>query len=449
MPLNGSGSYSSPASTWNPAVSNTTINSTDWAALLADLSTALSTAMYKDGQATPTANLPMGGFKLTGLAAGNATGNSVRYEQFFPTFNTTGPVNETKTTVASASSPDIWTSVGNVVDYTGTVTATGFAAAPQAGARRTLVCAGAAPFTAGANLLIQGYASGSTFTAAAGDLIDVVAITTTQFRLTIRNASGLPVVGTSVPRNYIAGLTLNTAGSSATMSIAAGQAADSTNADLMTLSSSISKTTSAWAVGTGNGGLDTGSIANSTWYHFYEIKRPDTQVVDVLFSVSASAPTMPANYTLKRRIGAGLTNGSAQWVAFVQDGDLFTLSATVEDISAANPGTGAVTRTMGSIPLGIRVRGIFQAQARSVTTGTTITGLLSDLSASSESMANDGSTAGNFWYQAATASQATGAQVEVMTNTSQQIRSIIGFSDANVVLHIRTRGWYDSRGKDA
>src|SRR3954469_24131198 len=90
MPLNGSGSYSAPASTWNPAVTNTTINSTDWTALLADLTTALSTAMYKDGQATPTANIPMGGFKLTGLAAGNASGNSLRYEQVNGVVTTAG-----------------------------------------------------------------------------------------------------------------------------------------------------------------------------------------------------------------------------------------------------------------------------------------------------------------------------------------------------------------------
>lgn len=43
--------------------------------------TGLSTALCKDGQSTPTANLPMGGFKLTGLGAGSAAGHSVRWEQ--------------------------------------------------------------------------------------------------------------------------------------------------------------------------------------------------------------------------------------------------------------------------------------------------------------------------------------------------------------------------------
>jgi hypothetical protein len=88
-----------------------------------------------------------------------------------------------------------------------------------------------------------------------------------------------------VLRSYLAGLTLSTAGSSATFSVAAGVAADSTNADMMTLSGSISKTTSSWTAGSGNGALDTGAIANNTWYHAYLIKRTDTQIVDVLISL--------------------------------------------------------------------------------------------------------------------------------------------------------------------
>jgi len=99
----------------------------------------------------------------------------------------TGGINEAKTTVASATTPDIFAvTVGGYIDYTGTTTCTGFVAAPQAGAVREIRCSGAAPFTAGANMLIDGYASGETFTATADDRIIVRAETTTQFRLTIR-----------------------------------------------------------------------------------------------------------------------------------------------------------------------------------------------------------------------------------------------------------------------
>jgi hypothetical protein len=97
--------------------------------------------------------------------------------------------------------------------------------------------------------------------------------------------------GGIVLRSYLAGLTMSTAGGSATMTIAAGQAADSTNVAVMNLAASLAKTTSAWAVGAANGCLDTGAIANTTWYHFYQIMRSDTGVVDVLCSTSARTAT--------------------------------------------------------------------------------------------------------------------------------------------------------------
>lgn len=80
MARNGSGTYSLPAG--NPVVTGTTIQST-WAnTTLSDIATALTQSLSQDGQTPVTANLPMGGFKLTGLAAGTTAGDSVRYEQF-------------------------------------------------------------------------------------------------------------------------------------------------------------------------------------------------------------------------------------------------------------------------------------------------------------------------------------------------------------------------------
>src|SRR5438128_12570260 len=58
-----------------------------------------------------------------------------------------------------------------------------------------------------------------------------------------------------VARGYLAGLTLSTAGSSATMTIGAGQAVESNNASVMVLASGLNKTTSSWAVGSHHGGL--------------------------------------------------------------------------------------------------------------------------------------------------------------------------------------------------
>lgn len=65
MPRNGSGLYVLPAG--NPVATQTLITSA-WAnATMNDLAFAISQSLSKDGQTTPTNNLPMGGFRLTGL----------------------------------------------------------------------------------------------------------------------------------------------------------------------------------------------------------------------------------------------------------------------------------------------------------------------------------------------------------------------------------------------
>lgn len=111
-----------------------------------------------------------------------------------------GAQNFARATVASAATTaDIWNALGNQIDFTGTATVTGFPAAPQAGASRKLICAGACSFTAGANMLIDGVSSGNTLTCAANDIINVEAVSTTQFRLTRIRYLGKPV--TDVAKN--------------------------------------------------------------------------------------------------------------------------------------------------------------------------------------------------------------------------------------------------------
>lgn len=129
----------------------------------------------------------------------------------------TGAQNFARATVASAATTsDIWSASGNQIDFTGTATVTGFPAAPQAGASRELICAGACAFTAGANMLIDGVASGATVTCAANDVVIVRAISLTQFRLTRQRYDGFPQ---GVPRgtSVLMLLTGNGHGSTNTM----------------------------------------------------------------------------------------------------------------------------------------------------------------------------------------------------------------------------------------
>jgi hypothetical protein len=245
----------------------------------------------------------------------------------------------------------------------------------------------------------------------------------------------------TVMRSYLAGCTMSTAGSSTTMSIAAGSATDTTNVSAMALAA-IAKTTSAWALGTAAGGLDTGSIATNTWYAFYVIQRPDTGVVDLTFSTNGTTPALPTNYTLYRRIGWGRTNVTSQWILFRQDGDRFIWAVPVHDVNA-NTATGSRTaRALTAPPLSVVIADIFMnTTATGVTQRTMLTSdEMNDtpVTDSSKSLscraANDG------------ASAALGARFEFRLNASRQMYDR---GDATCNMIYNTCGWIDTRGRDA
>jgi hypothetical protein len=68
MPRNGSGTYTAPSNTFNPATPFTTISTTAWNATLADLVAALTDSLSRSGSGGMQAALAMGGFKVTGAA---------------------------------------------------------------------------------------------------------------------------------------------------------------------------------------------------------------------------------------------------------------------------------------------------------------------------------------------------------------------------------------------
>lgn len=65
------------------------------------------------------------------------------------------------------------------------------------------------------------------------------------------------------------------------------------------------------AAAAGANGLDTGSLAASTWYAVWVIYNPTTPAVAGLLSLSATTPTLPTGYTHKARVGWIRTDGTA------------------------------------------------------------------------------------------------------------------------------------------
>ena len=241
-------------------------------------------------------------------------------------------------------------------------------------------------------------------------------------------------------RSYIAGLTMSTAGASATMSIAAGQATNSTNVSLINLAST-SKTTAAWAVGNGTGGLDTGTIANSTKYYFYVIRRPDTSVVDVVFSANSTSPTLPTNYTQFRYIGMGLTNGTAQWTAFTQIGDEFYWSTPVIEFNAVGVTVAALLTV--TVPLGRKVKVIFALSALA-SNGIYLSDPSNADLVSTYGVGGVPATGLGQGGNGGVAAVATADQASCWTNASAQIRHRENNASQ---IGIVTQGWIDYRGR--
>ena len=73
MSRNGSGVYQ-PSATGYPAVASTTIESAKFNAVIADIATALTLSIAANGETTVTANIPLAGYKITGL--GNASADT-------------------------------------------------------------------------------------------------------------------------------------------------------------------------------------------------------------------------------------------------------------------------------------------------------------------------------------------------------------------------------------
>lgn len=172
-----------------------------------------------------------------------------------------------------------------------------------------------------------------------------------------------------IPRAAIEGLTYANAGGDPTndISVNVGSAMDATNTRFLVLGAGITKKLDApWAAGNDQGGLDTGSIADGDYFVWF-INRPDTNASDILFSTSATAPAMPANYTFKRLIG-WFKRASSAIVPFktyeMAGGGLeFFWTTPRRDVNLASTLTASSRSDVLSVPTAFSVIAHFRALA--------------------------------------------------------------------------------------
>jgi hypothetical protein len=211
---------------------------------------------------------------------------------------------------------------------------------------------------------------------------------------------------------------------------------------MMTLANAMTKSLTAvsgqtgWTPGSGNWGLDTGTVAATAWYHVFLIQRPDTGAVDILLSTSATAPTMPSPYSKKRRIGS-IVNVSSAILGFTQVGDQFLWNAARTDLSNAGANTTWQSVTLATPP-GVKTLAIVVGQFNASGSNLWIAIAPPDITAST-----GGATLLSLYANVAGWVTQT---LQVRTNTLSQINYQSNVTIANG-FYIITQGYIDNRGK--
>ena len=149
MPRNGSGQYSAPTNSWNPAINGVPATAADWQAVLNDIVSAMTQSVSRDGQTAMTGNLPMAGNKVTGLGNATASGDALTFAQLF----SQGQQQD----VPAAATTDIGAQLSTLINVTGGATITSFGT--NYNGPRFLRFAGVCTLTNSATLVLPGGAN--------------------------------------------------------------------------------------------------------------------------------------------------------------------------------------------------------------------------------------------------------------------------------------------------
>lgn len=383
MPRNGSGGYTVPQNSWNPAINGMGALPNDWMAILNDMVAAIQASIAADGQTPITGSLNFGNNRLRNVGAPQGQGDGLRFEQMMK-----GADIPSAATIAFPIE-------GALFDVTGTTTITGISGSfPGRGVLVRFM--DALTLTNGTNLILPG---GADITTQAGDFAAFVCLDGTKWQCWLYPARSERLVssdyfGPTAPSTTWPGMTWADSGTNTLWrrnaadddwvnegtifkralpeyaigdvptvdkgpiyGIGAGpmewggtqyegvtaaiqgshknlkgsatgtdaHVAFSADQVVVEAANGTFKTLRAVSLDidsatVGVNGLDTGTLVASTWYSAWVIWNGTTTAG--LLSLSATAPTLPTGYTHKARVGWIRTDATANKrpLSFVQAG---------------------------------------------------------------------------------------------------------------------------------
>lgn len=191
----------------------------------------------------------------------------------------------------------------------------------------------------------------------------------------------------------------------------------------------------AWASGTGNGGMDTGSIPTSGGLYLYAIYHPDDGV-DYIGSTTdpTTGPSLPTGYTKYAYIGYRPTDSSANFYSVIQTGTYHELYPVVQFYGSTNPGTSSIDHT---VQAPIRAK----AQLWSVLSSSSVTTYLWAGNPATTPSVN--SPAGNI-HQGVSAGDGDRMTFDIALDDSSQMRTRLSASNSGVYQGLALQGWTDT-----
>lgn len=259
--------------------------------------------------------------------------------------------------------------------------------------------------------------------------------------------SGFSGATGSLPFGYIAGLTTSVGtDTDHDIDIAVGSARSTGDTADLKLTSGLTKQIDAsWAAGTNQGGMFTGSVASLTTYHLFLIRKDSDGSIDAGFDTSASAANIPSGYTAYRRIASVLTNGSANIRGYTQQDDSFYIDSVRQDYSTSNPGTSATLRAV-TVPTGIKVIALHVFALQDGDPASNTEALVTGPDQTDDTPSSSKHTVR---LLSGTAQPTESVFIQLLTDTSGQIRTRLSNSDAGVAIRGYSYGWIDARDKNS
>ena len=436
MAFNGTGTFLRIYNWVTDKVNGVPITASRFDAELDGMATGLSNCITKDGQTTITANIPLNSNKLTGVGSGTARTDTINVGQVqdnqFQYLGTTGGGADVYTL---APSPAI-TAYTTTQKFTAKINATNLTTTPY-----LQISSIASPTTTAiikklsatkteiavevSDLLINGIYDFKRNSA--NDAWIVLNPEKDFYDLTNLTKATTTTQGISYLNNPIT-IANNATDADNDIDFTAGNFIFSDGSGQAVVSAMTKRLDALWTAGTNQGGLDTGSKANSTWYHCYAIYNPTSGVSDAIFSANATTPTLPSGYTKYKLIESILTNSSGNILAFYHKGNYISWTTKIKDITSGL--STSLTPYSISTPLGRSV--MVKVRATLYTGGSSVVNILSpyDNSLTPISSEND----------LVSANYTTSIEKEVITNTSSQISIIASVAPVNNFA-LFTYGW--------